>query len=70
MKFVLVSISKRVAQSALCVRASSYSDTIRDLSSTLEFLSKVILEKMGLCYMGSPMSRKLSLLFSLGVMLT
>ena len=27
-------------------------------------------EKMGFCYMGSPLSRKLSLLFSLGVMLT
>ena len=59
MKFVLVSISKKVAQSALCVRVSSCSDAIRGN-----------FEKMGFCYMGSPMSRKLSLLFSLGVMLT
>ena len=40
-------------------RVSSCSDTIRGN-----------FEKMGFCYMGSPMSRKLSLLFSLGVMLT
>ena len=67
---MLVSISKKVAQRALCVRVSSCTDTIRDLSSTLEFLSKVILKTMGFCYMGSPMSSKLSLLFSLSVMLT
>ena len=68
MKFVLVSISKKVAQSALCVRISSCRYDQRPLKYSRVFV-KGNFEKMGFCYMGSPMSGKLSLLFSLGVML-